>query len=95
MSLQSTKFHISWLEKLDSDGIPVKRWLKRGTSPSTFICTLCKTSELSCANKGWQSIERHMNNEKHRDNLQLIKENSTFVVRTELLLNQHQETSVQ
>jgi hypothetical protein len=32
MPLYSTKFHISWLEKLDSDGTLVERWLKRGTS---------------------------------------------------------------
>ena len=32
MPLYSTKFHISWLEKIDSDGTPVKRWLKPGSS---------------------------------------------------------------
>jgi len=93
MPLYSTKFHVSWLEKVDSDGIPVKRWLKQGSNSSTFICTICKTDELTCGNKGWQSIERHMNNKKHRDNLKLIKENSTFVIRTESTTNQHQEAS--
>src|SRR5271163_2807955 len=83
MPLHLTKFNISWLEKVDSDGIPVKKWLKQGTNSSTFICTLCKTDELCCGNKGWQSIERHMKNKKHCDNLKLIKENSTFVIRTE------------
>jgi hypothetical protein len=53
MPLYATKFHISWLEKIDSDGIPVKRWLKQGSSSSTFICTICKTDELTCGNKGW------------------------------------------
>jgi hypothetical protein len=48
MPLYSTKFHSCWLEKLDSDGNPVKRWLKQGTDPSTFICSICKTDELSC-----------------------------------------------
>ena len=93
MPLYPTKSHISWLEKIDSDGTPVKRWLKPGSSPSTFICTICKTDELTCGNKGWQSIERHMNDKKHRDNLKLIKENSTFIVRTEPTLNQNQEIS--
>jgi len=74
MPLYSTKFHSCWLEKLDSDGNPVKRWLKQGTNPSTFICSICKTDELSCGNKGWQSIEQHMNNKKHRDNLKLIQQ---------------------
>jgi hypothetical protein len=83
MPLHSTKFNASWLEKVDSDGIPVKKWLKQGTGSSTFICTVCKTGELCCGNKGWQSIECHMKNKKHCDNLKLIKENSTFIVRTE------------
>jgi hypothetical protein len=83
MPLYSTKFHISWLEKIDSDGNSVKRWLKQGSSPSTLICKLCKTDELTCANKGWQAIEQHMSNKKHRDNLKLIKENSTFITRIE------------
>lgn len=93
MPLYSTKFHMAWLEKLDSDGTPVKRWLKSGSNASTFICTICKTDELTCGNKGWQSIERHMSNKKHRDNLKLIKENSTFIVRTEPTSNQTQESS--
>ncbi|CAF3357733.1 unnamed protein product [Rotaria sp. Silwood2] len=79
----ATKFNISWLEKVDSDGVPVKRWLKQGAQPSSFICTLCKTSDLYCGNKGWQSIERHMDNKKHRDNLKLLKENNTFTIQTE------------
>jgi hypothetical protein len=88
MPLYSTKFHRCWLEKLDSDGNPVKRWLKQGTNPSTFICSICKTDELSCGNKGWQSIEQHMNNKKHRDNLKLIQQNSTFTIRNELSVTQ-------
>ncbi len=38
----------------------MKRWLKQGTSPSKFVSMLCKTDKLSCDNKGWQTIERHM-----------------------------------
>ncbi|CAF0943836.1 unnamed protein product [Rotaria sordida] len=93
MSLYSTKFHTSWLEKLDSDGTSIKRWLKQGANPSAFICTLCKTDELSCKNKGWESVERHMNNKKHRDNLKLIKENSTFIIRNEPAVTQYQQGS--
>ncbi|CAF1398511.1 unnamed protein product [Rotaria sordida] len=80
-------------KKLDSDGTPVKRWLKQGASPSTFICILCKTDELSCGNKDWQSIERYMNNKKHRDNLKLITENSTFIIRNEPAVTQHHQGS--
>ena len=58
---------------------------------STFVCTLCKTDGLSCDNKDWQSIERHMINKKHRDNLKLIKQSSKFVTGTEPVLNQRQE----
>jgi hypothetical protein len=37
MPLYSTKFHIFFLEKLDSDGTPVKRWLNQGTSHQHLI----------------------------------------------------------
>ena len=74
MPVHSTKFNPSWLEKLDPDGVPVKKWLKHGTGSSTFSYTVCKTGELSCGNKGWASIERHMKNKKHCDNLKLILE---------------------
>ncbi|CAF3819452.1 unnamed protein product, partial [Rotaria sp. Silwood1] len=93
MPLHATKFNISWLEKKDSDGTPVKRWLKQGTKPSPFICTLCKTDELCCGNKGWQSVESHMNNKKHRDTLKLIKENTTFTIQTEPNSTQSQPSS--
>ncbi|CAF3857221.1 unnamed protein product [Rotaria sp. Silwood1] len=93
MPLHATKFNISWLEKKDSDGTPVKRWLKQGTKPSSFICTLCKTDELCCGNKGWQSVESHMNNKKHRDTLKLIKENTTFTIQTEPNSTQSQPSS--
>ena len=53
MPLYSTKFHISWLEKIDSDGTSVKQWLKPGSSPSTFICAICKADELTCGYKGY------------------------------------------
>lgn len=80
MPLHATKFNMVWLEKLDSDNNPVKRWLKPGKCESTFVCTICKTDDLSCGNKGWQSIEHHMNSKKHQDKLKLIKENSTFII---------------
>ncbi|CAF0921468.1 unnamed protein product [Didymodactylos carnosus] len=38
------------------DKVPVRRWLKQGAKESTFVCTLCKTGELDCGNKAWQSI---------------------------------------
>ncbi|CAF0905068.1 unnamed protein product [Didymodactylos carnosus] len=45
----------------------------------TLICTTCKTDELDCGNKGWQSIEQHMSKNKHRENVKLIKGNATFI----------------
>ena len=83
MPLNAAKFYISQLKKVDSDGTPVNRWLKQGAKPLSFICTLCKTDDLCCGNKWWQSIGRPMHNKKHRDSLKLIKENSTFVVQAE------------
>jgi len=76
MPAHETKFNNSWLEKTDSSDILVKRWLKSGTNPTTFICTICNTGNLYCGNKGWSSVECHVNNKKHCDKLKLIKENS-------------------
>ena len=83
----ATEFNISWLERIDSDSVPVKGWLKKGTKPSSFICTLCKTGDLCCGNKGWQSLERHMDSKKHRDNIKLLKENNTFTIQAEVNRN--------
>ena len=83
MPKHETKFNRSWLVKTDLDGTSVKRWLKQGVSPSTFVCTICKTDDLSCGNKGWKSIEQHMNIKKHRDHFKLMKENSPFVIQAE------------
>ncbi len=79
---------LAWLQKLDLDGTTVKRWLKQCRNQSTFICALCKTYDLCCGNKGWQSIERHMKNKKHSDNLKLLKENNIFTIRPESTLTQ-------
>ncbi|CAF1279750.1 unnamed protein product [Adineta ricciae] len=93
MPLHKTKFNASWLEKLDFDNTPVKRWLKQGGQQSTFVCTLCKTGDLCCGNKGWQSIECHMKNKKHSDNLKLLKENNIFTIRTESNLIHSEQSS--
>jgi hypothetical protein len=60
-------------------GLIVKRWLQQGTQDSTFVCTICSTGDWDCGNKGWQSVEQHMINKKHRDTIKLITNNSTFV----------------
>ncbi|CAF2794403.1 unnamed protein product [Rotaria sp. Silwood2] len=71
-----TKFNQSWLNKLDSNGNSVKTWLKQGSSETTFICTICRTGDLDCSNKGWKAVEQHMQNEKHKNNLNALKNNS-------------------
>ena len=71
-----TKFNQSWLNKLDSNGNSVKPWLKQGSSETTFICTICRTGDLDCSNKGWKAVEQHMQNEKHKNNLNALKNNS-------------------
>ncbi|CAF0806402.1 unnamed protein product [Adineta steineri] len=82
-----THFMISWLKKVDLSDNPVRRWLKQGTNSSTFVSTLFKTGDRCCENKGWQSIECHMNNKKYRDSIKLFKENTTFTARTESTLS--------
>ncbi|CAF2922929.1 unnamed protein product [Rotaria sp. Silwood2] len=74
-----TKFNQSWLNKLDSNGNSVKTWLKQGSSETTFICTICRTGDLDCSNKGWKAVEQHMQNEKHKNNLNALKNNSQLI----------------
>ncbi len=51
---------------------------------------ICNTGNLYCDNKGSSSVECYMNNKNHYDKFNLIKENSLFVVRSELSLPQSQ-----
>jgi hypothetical protein len=78
MTDHKTKFNESWLNKSDGSGNPVKTWLKKGSSTTTFICTLCRTGDLDCSNKGWKAVEQHMQKEKHNKNLNILKNNSKF-----------------
>lgn len=80
MPVQKTKFNQPWSSKCDSDGNLVKTWLKQGSTETTCICTVCHTSNLDCANKGRKAIEQHMQNEKHKRNLNSLKDNSKFSV---------------
>ena len=73
-----TKFNQSWLNKSDSNGNLVKTWLKKGSSKTKFICTLCHTGDLDCSNKGWKAVEQHMQNEKHKRISNTLKNNSQF-----------------
>ncbi|CAF3588591.1 unnamed protein product [Rotaria socialis] len=59
-------------------------WLKQGSSEATFICTICRTGDLDCSNKGWNAVEQHVQNEKHKNNLNALKNNSqlTFSIST-------------
>ena len=77
--MNKTKFNQAWLEKMNKEGNPIRRWLKQGAKDSTFICSIYKTAELDCGNKGWQSLEQHMSNKRHQENIKLIKGNTTFV----------------
>jgi hypothetical protein len=77
-----TKFNQSWLNRLDSNGNLVKMWLKQGSSETTFICTICRSGDLECSNKGWKAVEEYMQNEKHKKKFNALKNNSqlTFSV---------------
>jgi hypothetical protein len=71
-----TKFNKSWLNKSDDNGNLIKTWLKQGSSETTFICTICRTGDLDCSNKGWKAVEQHMRNDKHKKSLNALKNNS-------------------
>lgn len=57
-------------------------WLKQGSSETTFICTICRSGDLECSNKGWKAVEEYMQNEKHKKKFNALKNNSqlTFSV---------------
>ena len=75
-----TSFNISWLSRSDINNDPVNIWLKKGSTQTTFKCTLCRTSELDCGNQGWKAIEQHMKNQKHQQILDQWKKNSKFSI---------------
>ncbi|CAF1426381.1 unnamed protein product [Rotaria magnacalcarata] len=79
-----TKCNRSRLNKLNSNGNSVKTWLKKGSSETTFIRTICRTSDLDCSSKGWKAVEQHMQNEKLKNNLNALKNDShlTFPIST-------------
>ncbi len=52
--------------------------MKQGSTETTFICTVCHIGNLDCANKVWKAVEQHMQNEKHKRNLNSLKNNSKF-----------------
>ncbi|CAF3823267.1 unnamed protein product [Rotaria sp. Silwood1] len=56
-----TKFNPDWLNKTDSDGINVNKWLKQGENTSTFKCILCKTGDLDCSNQATPSSTDNTN----------------------------------
>jgi hypothetical protein len=78
MPAHKTKFNRSWLDKQDDNGNSVKSWLKQGSSETAVVCMLCGTSDLDCSNKGWKSVEQHMDKEKHRQKMNSLKNNTRF-----------------
>ncbi|CAF2081799.1 unnamed protein product [Rotaria magnacalcarata] len=77
-----TKFNTSWLSRIDADDNPVKVRLKRGTTPTSFKCSLCQTSDLDCGNQGWRAIDQHMKVQKHKQVMNEWKQNRKFTVLT-------------
>lgn len=78
-----TQFNTSWLSRVDANNDPVKIWLKMGSTSTTFKCSLCQTSDLSCGNQGWKAVEQHMNIHKHKQILSQWKNNMKFTVSTQ------------
>ncbi|CAF0949463.1 unnamed protein product [Adineta ricciae] len=77
---KDTKFSLDWLERSDNDGVQVKRWLRQGTTDTTFQCTYCKTGDRDCSNQGWRAVAQHMNTLGHVKTIKSLKNNSKFVV---------------
>lgn len=77
---RDTKFNATWLDQTDDHGIHLKRWLKQGETEKSFKCLLCKTSDLDCANRGWNAVYQHMKTAKHEKVLKAMKQNLKFFV---------------
>ncbi len=77
---KDSRFNVVWLNKTDSDGIKLSRWLKQGENKSTFKCVLCKTGDLYCSNQGWCAILQHIKTKGHTENMKIMKNNSAFVI---------------
>jgi hypothetical protein len=75
---KDTKFNQAWLDKTDSEGVKLNKWLKERGKKSTFQCILCKTEDLDCSNQGWGAIHQHMKTKGHLENIKILKNNSTF-----------------
>ncbi|CAF1514152.1 unnamed protein product [Rotaria sordida] len=75
-----TQFNTDWLHRVDSNNDSVNIWLKKGSTPTTFKCSLCQTGDLSCGNQGWKAIEQHMNINKHKEILRQWKQHAKFRV---------------
>ncbi|CAF4497738.1 unnamed protein product, partial [Rotaria sp. Silwood2] len=78
MPRKLTKFNTDWLHRLDSNNDSVNIWLKQGSTPTTFKCSLCQTGDLCCGNQGWRAIEQHMNINRHKEILRQWKQNAKF-----------------
>jgi hypothetical protein len=77
---KDTKFNHDWLERIDNFDIQVRKWLKPGTTDTTFQCTLCRTGDRDCSNQGWGAIYQHMSTNNHIKFINIMKTNSKFVV---------------
>src|SRR5579872_5396605 len=75
-----TKFNTSWLSRVDANNDPLNIWLKKGSIPTAFKCSLCQTNDLTCGNQGWKAVEQHMNNSKHQHLLNQWKTNTKFKI---------------
>lgn len=77
---KDTLFNHEWTSRTDKDGIKLSKWLKQGSTKSSFVCLLCKTNDLDCANQGWSSILQHMRTKKHLNIMASLNNNSIFLV---------------
>ena len=76
---RDTKFKLAWLERTDSNGNHLTKWLVQGKTDTTFQCITCKTGDLECSNQGWSAISQHMKTKGHIETMKALKNNSKFV----------------
>ncbi len=77
---RDTKFNQAWLERTDSSGNQLHKWLTQGKTDTKFQCTLCKTGDLECSNQVWSAIQQHMKAKSHIKNMKALRNNSKFVL---------------
>jgi len=79
---KNTEFNQAWLNKTNSECDKLNKWLKEGENKSTFKFILCKKDDLDCSNQCLGAIFQHMKTKGHLENIKIVKNNSTFFIKS-------------